>query len=183
MILQIPLRQFNLKSFIEESQRNGIENEISTIPVFCVESPEKFDCDPFELENEKAEIYYKYLVEEGGYVYVDFSSCYAGDREIPCIDGHNYFYITDEDIEDGVDEYEEVPVDVQPIKGFMLSEGNSIGYLLQYKDGKLYIQSSIFYLNGAGPCYLCPYSTIEPLDDAEIFDLPMKEYLGLFQVL
>jgi hypothetical protein len=187
MNLQIPLKQFYLKSFIEKSQRDG--SKIMTGPVFRVESPENFELeDLYEDQDEEVEIamLYKYLVEDCGYVYVNFSSCYCDEREIECVDGNSYFYITEEDIEFWEDEDEDIPEDVQPVKGFTLSEDTSIGYLLQYIDDKLHIKSSMFYLNGSGfigPCGVGSYSTIEPMDDVEIFNVPMKQYLEQFKVL
>jgi len=181
MNVQLSLAEFNLKSFLKDSQRNG--EGIMTPSAFRVKSPDNFNIG--EPEDEKAELLYKYLIEEDGYVYVNFSSSYV-DRDIECIDGNSYFYIEKDDVEFEFEDEDEIPEGLQPVKNLQLYEDTSVGYLLQYKDTKLHIQSGIFHLDGSGsvgPCELRAlqaYSTFEPKDDLELFNIPMKDYLGNF---
>lgn len=165
MNLQLNLNQIDIKAFLEVSITNG--REIMTPNVFSLSSPNKFEID--ELNEETAEELFEQLINNGKYVYVNFSSS-ALDEELFCIDGNTYLYINEDDVEDYFED-EEVPEDFQPYKNLRIYEDSSVGYLLKYNGGKLLIQSAVIQLT---------YSSIDVVDDVELLNGPMTSYMQKF---
>ncbi|MCP8970906.1 hypothetical protein [Ectobacillus ponti] len=182
MKLQTSLDTFNLYAFLKQAIQDG--TGIMTPPVFAVERLE--DCWSDDETQYFPEVLTECLLQDGQYVYVNFSDC-GLERDIRCIDGNEYYLIHQDDYEDELAEQEEdwskFPDDVKPVQGFDLNETRSVGYVLQYENSTLTIQSSIFHAMGkrpVGPCGAGYTQDIEMLEDAELFEEPMKEYVRQF---
>ncbi|MCM3255562.1 hypothetical protein [Priestia aryabhattai] len=165
MKLELNLNDIDLKNFLEASTTNG--KELMTINVFSLSSPNNFKID--ELERETTDKLYKNIINKGKYIYVNFSSN-AIDKELVCIDGNTYIYISEEEVEDYFED-EKIPNDFQPYKKLQIYEDSSVGYLLKYNNDKLIVQSAVIQMS---------YSSIEVLNDVELLDDPMVSYLQRF---
>jgi hypothetical protein len=128
MNLQFDLNQFNLREFLEDSKTNG--QELMTQNVMSLDSPGDVVFD--ESKSESAVELYEQLINNGKYVYVNFSSN-AMDTELECIDGNTYLYLNEEEAEEYFEE-EEMPEGFQPYKNLQIYEDSSVGYLLKYED-------------------------------------------------
>jgi len=169
MYVKLDLNQINLKKFLEDSKENGMD--LMTQNVFSVNNPVEIDVD--EPKNETAQELYNELIDQGNYVYVNFSSnAMAGDVELECIDGNAYLYLSEEEAEEYFEEGGE-PEDFLPYKNLEIYEDSSVGYLLKYMDGKIQIQSAIIRITDA---------VIEPVNDVEIFNQPMDNYLEKYKM-
>jgi hypothetical protein len=165
MNLQLKLNEFSLIEFLDEAIKNG--EGIMTPNVFSLESTTKFTIDDSAQEN--AHELYEKLVQHGKAVYVNFSSS-AIDKELHCIDGHTYLYLSEEDAEEYFED-EEVPEDFQPFRNLQIYEDSSVGYLLKYEDNSLFIQTAVFNVT---------YSKIEVINDAEVLNKPIELYIQKF---
>ncbi|MFV8830236.1 hypothetical protein [Alkalihalobacterium sp. APHAB7] len=164
MNLQLELKEIDLKAFLETASKDG--EELMTTNVFSISSPKKFEFD--EENSESAEELYKQLIENGKYVYVNFSSN-AIYKELDCIDGHTYVYISEDEVEEHFEE--DVPADFQPYENLRIYEDSSLGYLLNYNAEKVTIQSAVIQVTE---------SSIDVVDDAELFEKPMLAYVQRF---
>nr|WP_263327091.1 hypothetical protein [Neobacillus sp. Marseille-Q6967] len=163
MNIKLELQQFDLKAFIQMS----IENGIMTPNVFSMHSPQRFGNE--ELKERNTDELYHDLIHNGKYVYVNFSN-FGINHELTCIDGEEYLYVREEDVEDYFED-EEVPKNFQPAKHLKIYEDSSVGYLLKYDGEILTVQSSIIHVM---------FSRIDIQDNVEILNQPMKLYLEKF---
>ena len=164
MKLQLNLKEFNLKLFLEAAKTGG--KDLMTPNVFSIATL-KYKID--DLEDETADELVDHLIENGNYVYVNFSSS-AIDEEVECIDGHTYVYISEDEVEEYF-EFEEVPKGFVPYENLKIYEDSSVGYLLKVKGEELSVQSAIHQATD---------SSINVVDDAEVFEKPMQNYVQRF---
>jgi hypothetical protein len=167
MKLHFDLNQFNLREFLEDSKTNG--QELMTQNVMSLDSPGDVVFD--ESKSESAVELYEQLINNGKYVYVNFSSN-AMDEELECIDGNTYLYLNEEEAEEYFEE-EEMLEGFQPYENLQIYEDSSVGYLLKYEDQTVHIQSAIIHTLD---------SSIEVVDDVELLNKPMESYLNKYIV-
>jgi hypothetical protein len=165
MNIQLDLQHLNLKEFLQQSITNG--KEIMNPNVFSMKSPHRYEEKDWETQD--VEALYRDLIEEGKYVYVNFSSS-ALDEELTCIDGDTHLYIKEDEVEEYFED-EEVPENFQPAINLKLYEDSSVGYLLSYENGHLRIQSAVIQVSD---------SSIQDQNDVEMLNEPMKQYLNRF---
>jgi hypothetical protein len=165
MYMKVDPNQFNIKGFLEESKENG--KHLMTKNVLSFSQPSEVDL--MDTKTESTEELYEQLINNGKYVYVNFSSN-AMDSELECIDGNTYLYLTEEEAEEYFED-EEVPEDFQPYENLQIYEDSSVGYLLKYSEGNVHIQPAIIYVTD---------SSIQPIDDVELLNKPMEAYLNKF---
>jgi hypothetical protein len=160
------LQKFNLKEFLQQSITNG--KEIMNPNVFSMKSPIRYEEKDWETQD--VEAIYRDLIEEGKYVYVNFSSS-ALDEELICIDGETHLYIKEDEVEEYFED-DEVPEGFQPAVNLELYEDSSVGYLLKYEKNQLRIQTAVIQVSD---------SSIKSQDDVEMLNEPMKQYLDRFK--
>jgi hypothetical protein len=163
---KIDLQHFNLKEFLQQSITNG--KEIMNPNVFSMMTPHQYeekDWEPRDIET-----LYRDLIEDGKYVYVNFTSS-ALDEELTCIDGETHLYIKEDEVEEYFED-EETPEGFQPAVNLELYEDSSVGYLLKYENDQLRIQSAVIQVSD---------SSIQAQDDVEMLNEPMKQYLARFK--
>jgi hypothetical protein len=95
------------------------------------------------------------LKEEGKHLYFNFSNSNIGEP-INCADGKEY--------------------EIDEDSNFCLGEADSVGYLLQYQEGEIIINSA---LNAAGAC-VAPPPSIDLEKDCDVFDKPMEKFIKKF---
>lgn len=163
--MKLDVTKMDVKTFLKESLENG--HDLMENNVFSLNSPKKFEIDA--AKKESVDEIFQQLMENNKYVYVNFSSN-AMDAKLECIDGNTYLYLD----EDGAEEYfeiEEMPEDFKPYENLKIYEDNSVGYLLQTNEGEITINSAIIDVTN---------SSIELIDDAEIFEIPMQNYINKY---
>jgi hypothetical protein len=166
MNIQLDLQQFNLKEFLQQSITNG--KEIMNPNVFSMKSPKGYEEKDWDTQD--VDSIYSDLIEEGKYVYVNFSSS-ALDEELTCIDGEKYLYIKEDEVEEYFED-EDTPEGFQPAVNLELYEDSSVGYLLKYENDQLRIQTAVIQVSD---------SSIQAQDDVEMLNEPMKQYLDRFK--
>lgn len=163
--LKVTTNEFDLDQFIEEIL-NFTETMVwdvdPTFPIVWVEkqgSAAKFGPEEGgrDLEVE--------LLEDRKILSFPFSSSNVGEL-IPCADGNEY-ELPDYD-ECGEEESEEVGE-------FCLGDCDCVGYLIEYTNGELVINSAI---HAGGGCMSPPTVHVEA--DCNVFDGPMTEFIWRF---
>ncbi|UQD52222.1 hypothetical protein C0971_09465 [Bacillus methanolicus] len=181
--LTFSLEQFDLKKFLEETSKHG--KNILNVPVFAVENIEEFDFDVCveEYENSSIDVFYQELLN-GKYLFASFCDCGVNYPDVACIDGNVYQTIEEVEEEDYFDDG--APADFVFTNKIKLGEESNIGYLLKYENGQLTIHKAQFYMDaagGIGPCstrHLTAFSAIVIIEDVEVFEKPMQNYLHNF---
>jgi hypothetical protein len=160
------LQHLNLKEFLQQSITNG--KEIMNPNVFSMMTPHQYE--EKDWESRDVEVLYRDLIEEGKYVYVNFSSS-ALDEELTCIDAETYLYIKEDEVEEYFED-EEVPESFKPAVNLELYEDSSVGYLLKYEKDQVRIQTAVIQVSD---------SSIQAQDDVEMLNEPMNQYLNRFK--
>ena len=125
-------------------------------PTFAiVEVPEIGGVPIYGSENDGRDIYSE-LVNEGKRLFFPFSATNVGEP-IPCADGNSY----ELDEENGE---------------LCMGVADSIGYLVEIENGKIVIHSAI---HCGGAC-VAPPPSVDLLEDCEVFEEPMMEFLERF---
>lgn len=159
--------QFDLKKFLTTALEEG--KSISKVPLFLVDQINSFDFESLfdDYENADVDKFYDGLMA-GKYLYVNFSDTGVNYPDIACIDGNKYQTIQRDEVEEYFEE-EAVPDNFVFTEGLVLGEESSLGYILQFKNDLLTIQSAQFFID-----------TIQIKEDVEVFEKPMKDFLNRF---
>ena len=109
-----------------------------------------------EFDEDKEKRYYIFeLKEEGKMLYFTFSNTNIGEP-INCADGQEY--------------------EIDEESDFYIGEGDTVGYLMYYKNGDLIINSAV---DAAGACTAPPPSLDIELN-CDVFDKPMEKFIQGF---
>ena len=156
--LSIPINDFNLTGFIDEilNFNKAVISDEFDASYIIAEVP-KIGGVPKYRAGSKDYNFKSKLVDEGKRLFFPFSATNVGE-EIPCADGETY-EIDDEDESD-----------------LCFGEADCIGYLVEIKDGKVIINTAVNY---GGAC-VAPPSSVELQKDCDVFEEPMRKFLGKF---
>ncbi|MGV8984380.1 hypothetical protein [Clostridium sp.] len=150
--IQIPYKKFNITEFMEKMEvfTGEVMNVCYAFPWVEVSG----DIPDFDEDKEERD-YISELKDEGKLLYFTFSNTNIGEP-INCADGEEY--------------------EIDEDSNFCLGDADTVGYLLQYKNGDLIINSAV---NAAGACTATPPSLDIELN-CDVVDKPMEEFIQGF---
>jgi hypothetical protein len=148
----VPFEKFNFNGFVKEML--VFASEIMN-PAYSVAWVYESGDFPEYDEDKEDRDYITELKEEGKCLYFTFSNVNIGDP-INCADGNEYEIDEDSD--------------------FCIGDVDTVGYLLQYKDGDLIINSAI---NAGGAC-TAPPPSVDIVLDCDVFNEPMERFIRKF---
>ncbi|WP_428912266.1 hypothetical protein [Niallia sp. Krafla_26] len=163
----IEINDFNIVDFLETAIEKG--QNFLNVPVFLVDDLDSIDFyETFNIYGHAEVPEMLHDLVEGKYLFVNFSDCGVNHPNVACIDGAEYRMIKKSEEEEYFDG-EGAPKDFVFTENLFLGESSSIGYILTYVDDKISIESAQLYIDG-----------IELIEDVEVFEMPMKNYLKSF---
>ena len=156
--LNVPLKEFNLTRFINkiiDFNKTVISNEFDAS--YIIAEVPKVGGVPKYKTGSKDYNFKSKLIEEGKRLFFPFSATNVGE-EIPCADGKTY------------------EIDDEGESDLCFGEADCIGYLVEIKDGKVIINTAVNY---GGAC-VAPPASVEIQKECDIFEEPMRKFLGRF---
>lgn len=150
--IRVEFEKFDFEGFVSETLK-GVEEIVDTD--YAILKVHEVGKSPIEPELNEKRDYLKEL-KESNFLFFTFSDVNIGNI-ILCADGNEY-ELDDEDDSD-----------------LCMGDNDSLGFLIQYKNGQLIINSAN---HSIGSCTMPP--SIDIIEDCSVFDEGMEKFIKKF---